>query len=126
MRCNLVEGHWKTESFIRLFTAKSACDILYITIQLSNMIIQLIEADILFALDLFPCPSWDDLLVVFSLLLGKSKFERNLAKDWNKNSKAYYSYVKSKTKNKVSIGPIVHNEEVVADSETMASILNNW
>jgi ribonuclease P/MRP protein subunit RPP40 len=34
--------------------------------------------------------------------------------------------VKSKTKNKVSIGPLVQEEEVVADSEKMANILNSW
>ena len=61
-----------------------------------------------------------------SVKKAKRKLERKLAKDRRKNNKAYYSYVKSKTKNKESIGPLVQGEEKVADSERMANILNTW
>ena len=61
-----------------------------------------------------------------SVKKAKRKLERKIAKDKKKNSKAYYSYVKSKTKNRVSIGPLVQEEEVVGDSEKMANILNSW
>ena len=57
---------------------------------------------------------------------AKRKLERKLAKNRKKNNKTYFSYVKSKTKNKVSVGPLVQDEEVVADSEKMANILNAW
>ena len=58
--------------------------------------------------------------------MARRKLERKLAKDRKKNSKAFFSYVKKKTKNRVSVGPLVQVDTVVADSEAMASILNTW
>ena len=61
-----------------------------------------------------------------SVRMARRKLERKLAKDRKKNSKAFFSYVKKKTKNRVSVGPLVQDDTVVADSEAMASILNTW
>ena len=38
---------------------------------------------------------------------AKRKFERKLAKAKKKNSKSLFSYVKKKTKNKESVGPLL-------------------
>lgn len=55
---------------------------------------------------------------------AKKKFERNLAKDARRNPKAFYSYLKSKTSNRQSVGPLKENNEVVTDDKRQAEILN--
>ena len=49
-----------------------------------------------------------------------------MAKNRKKNSKGFYSYIKKKTKNKVTIGPLKDGEQNVTDSEEMANLLNKW
>ena len=55
---------------------------------------------------------------------AKRKLERNLAKKAKKNPKKFYSYLKSKTSNKVSVGPLVGEEGLVTGNKEMAGILN--
>ena len=44
---------------------------------------------------------------------AKKKLERNLAKDAKKNSKQFYSYLKKKTANKVTVGPLREGDELL-------------
>ena len=55
---------------------------------------------------------------------AKRKLERSLAKKAKKDPKKFYSYMKSKTANKVRVGPLVGEEGLVTDSKEMAGILN--
>lgn len=55
---------------------------------------------------------------------AKKKFERKLAKDARKNPKAFYTYLKLRTSNRQSVGPLKEKEEVVTDDEKQAEILN--
>ena len=57
---------------------------------------------------------------------AKKKLERKLAKDAKKNSKKFYSYLKKKTSNRVTVGPLKEGEELVTDHQQMANILNNF
>lgn len=57
---------------------------------------------------------------------AKKKLERKLAKNAKKNSKQFYSYLKKKTANRVTVGPLKSGEEVVTDHQEMADILNNF
>ena len=57
---------------------------------------------------------------------AKRKVERKLAKDGKTNAKSFFSYIKKKTSNRVSVGPLKVDDEVIADSSKMASILNTW
>merc|ERR1712030_23581 len=59
-----------------------------------------------------------------SVKKAKRNFERKIAKDENK--KAFYSYMKKKTSNRVSVGPLKEGDELVTDNKKMAEILNNW
>ena len=61
-----------------------------------------------------------------SVKRAKKKLERRLAKNRKKNSKSFYSYIKKKTKNKVTIGPLKDGDQNVTDSEHMANLLNKW
>ena len=61
-----------------------------------------------------------------SVRKAKKKFERNLAKDARKNPKAFYTYLKSKTSNRQSVGPLKENDEIVTDDEKQAEILNQF
>ena len=61
-----------------------------------------------------------------SIKRAKRKVERKLAKDRKGKSKSFFSYIKKKTSNRVSVGPLKVEDEVVADSTKMASILNTW
>ena len=58
--------------------------------------------------------------------LAKKKLEKKLAKDAKKNSKKFYSYLKKKTANRVTVGPLKDGEELVTDHQHMANILNNF
>ena len=54
---------------------------------------------------------------------AKKKFESNIAKNGNK--RPFNSYIKSKTKAHVSVGPLKQGDELVTDDKDMATILNN-
>ena len=55
---------------------------------------------------------------------ARINLKRKLAKNRKINSKAYFSYLKKMTSNRVSVGPLKVDDEVVADSKKLASILN--
>ena len=56
---------------------------------------------------------------------AKRKLERSLAKNAKKNPKAFYSYIKKKTSNKVTVGPLKDADgNLVVDDKEMAEILN--
>jgi hypothetical protein len=61
-----------------------------------------------------------------SVRKAKKTFEKSLAKDVKKNPKAFYSYLKSKTSNKQSVGPLKDDGIVVTDDEKQAEILNKF
>ena len=62
-----------------------------------------------------------------ALRTAKRNFERNLAKNTKKNPKAFYSYLKKKTNNKVIVGPLSDDDgNTVKDAESMANILNSF
>ena len=54
----------------------------------------------------------------------KKYFERKLAK--KKNKKAFFSYLKKKTSNWVSVGPLEDGDKLVTDNKDMAEMLNSW
>ena len=58
--------------------------------------------------------------------MAKRKLERSLAKNAKKNRKAFYSYLKKKVSNKVSVGPLKDGDELVSDDGRMAGILNSF
>lgn len=55
---------------------------------------------------------------------SKRNFEKKLAKDSNK--KPFNAYLRSKTKVKPSIGPLVNNGRLITDDGEMATILNDY
>ena len=56
---------------------------------------------------------------------AKKKLEKSLAKNAKKNPKAFYSYIKKKTSNKVTVGPLKSPDgKLVTDDKEMADILN--
>ena len=55
---------------------------------------------------------------------AKRKLEKNLAKKAKKNPKKFYAYLKSKTCNRVSVGPLRGEEGLVTDDKGMAGMLN--
>ena len=56
---------------------------------------------------------------------AKRKLEKNLAKNAKKNPKAFYSYMKKKTSNKVTVGPLKHPDgKLEVDDREMTEILN--
>ena len=61
-----------------------------------------------------------------SVRRAKQKFERNLAKNAKKNPKSFYSYLRTKTSNKETVGPLKDGNEFTTDDEKMANILNNF
>ena len=63
-------------------------------------------------------------LVQKAVRKAKRNFERRIAKE--KNKKSFYSYMKKKTGNRVSVGPLKDGTEVVDDNKKMAEILNKW
>ena len=54
---------------------------------------------------------------------AKKKFENNIAKNGNK--RPFNSYIRSKTKSRVSVGPLKQGNELVTGNKDMATILNN-
>ena len=56
---------------------------------------------------------------------AKRKLERSLAKNSKKNPKAFYSYMKKKISNKVTVGPLKTSDgNLVTEDKEMADILN--
>jgi hypothetical protein len=61
-----------------------------------------------------------------SVRRAKKKFERNLAKNAKKSPKAFYSYLRTKTSNKVSVGPLKDGKQYTTNDEKMANMLNDF
>ena len=62
-----------------------------------------------------------------SVKQAKRKYERNLAKQAKKNPKEFYAYLKTKTSNKESVGPLKPDGgDVVTDDAVMAGMLNEF
>ena len=59
-----------------------------------------------------------------AILNCKRRFEKNLAEERNK--RAFSSYVKSKTKNQVTVGPLKQNGKLTSNNTDMANILNEF
>jgi hypothetical protein len=57
---------------------------------------------------------------------AKRNLERKLAKSRKKNAKAFFSYMKKQTSNRVSVGPLKDGDDLVADSGRMAEMLNSF
>ena len=55
---------------------------------------------------------------------AKRKLEKDLARKAKKNPKKFFAYMKSRTCNRVSVGPLMGEEGIVSDSKQMACILN--
>ena len=55
---------------------------------------------------------------------AKRKLERSLAKKAKKDPKRFYAYLKSKTCNRVSVGPLRGEDGLVTGNKEMAGILN--
>ena len=55
---------------------------------------------------------------------AKRKFEKKLAKQAKKNPKAFYSYLKSNTANRQSVGPLKDKDNIVSDDKEMVELLN--
>ena len=56
---------------------------------------------------------------------AKKKLERKLAKEAKKNAKQFHSYIKKKTANRVTVGPLKAGEEIVTDNQVMCNMLND-
>ena len=61
-----------------------------------------------------------------SVRRAKQKFERNLAKNAKKSPKAFYSYLRTKTSNKETVGPLKDGKEYTTNDEKMANVLNDF
>ena len=61
-------------------------------------------------------------------LSAKRNYEKRLAKNARKNNaKLFYSYMKRRTCNQVSVGPLKDSSgQLVTDDESMAEILNEF
>jgi hypothetical protein len=58
---------------------------------------------------------------------AKRNFERKLAKDIKVNPKSFYAYVRSKTKVRDAVGPLVNSAGIKeSDHEEMCNILNDY
>ena len=58
---------------------------------------------------------------------AKRKLERKLAKQYKKNNKAFHSYIKKKTSNRVTVGPLKDEEDaLITDDGKMANLLNSF
>ena len=60
------------------------------------------------------------------VLQAKKKFEKKLAKEAKKKPKMFYSYLRSKTSNRSSVGPLKDNDAVVSQDTGMANVLNKF
>src|SRR6267154_2524046 len=58
---------------------------------------------------------------------AKADFESKLAKNIKTNPKAFYNYIRSKSKTKEKVGPLKdENGSVISDSNGMCKVLNNY
>ena len=57
---------------------------------------------------------------------AKRKFEKNLAKQARKKPKDFYRYLKSKSSNRSTVGPLDNGDSVTSDDEEMANLLNDF
>ena len=57
---------------------------------------------------------------------AKRKFEKKLASEAKKRPKMFYSYLRSKTANRSSVGPLKEKDEIVSDDTGMANLLNKF
>ena len=57
---------------------------------------------------------------------ARRKLEKKLAKAAKKNPKQFFSYLKKKSSNRVSVGPLKVGDRLVTDDTQMADILNNY
>ena len=55
---------------------------------------------------------------------AKKEFEKKLAKNAKKNSKMFWSYMKQKTSNRVTVGPLIRDKVVITDDKEMCEVLN--
>ena len=55
---------------------------------------------------------------------ARKVFEKKLSKNAKKNSKMFWSYMKEKTSNRISVGPLVGDGEVISDDREMCEVLN--
>ena len=56
---------------------------------------------------------------------AKKKLERKLAKEAKNNANQFHSYIKKKTANRVTVGPLKAGEEIVTDNQVMCNMLND-
>ena len=62
-----------------------------------------------------------------AVLQAKRKFEKKLAANAKKDPKSFYSYLKSKTANKESVGPLKDDDKnLVTDDDKMGELLNTF
>ncbi|MGK2860350.1 MAG: endonuclease/exonuclease/phosphatase family protein [Chitinophagaceae bacterium] len=58
---------------------------------------------------------------------AQCNFKENLAKNVNNDSKSFYSYVRSKQRSKVRVGPLKDNTgNVISDNKTTADVFNKY
>ena len=61
-----------------------------------------------------------------SVRKAKKKFEQKLAKDAKKNPKSFWSYLKSKTANRQSVGPLKDGGTLITEDDKQAEVLNTF
>ena len=61
-----------------------------------------------------------------AVLQAKKKFEKKLAANAKKDPKSLYSYLKSKSANKESVGPLKSGDDIVSDDSVMGEMLNTF
>ena len=65
--------------------------------------------------------------VISDIRKAKRGYEEKLAKQINENPKFFYSYVRSKSKTKVKVGPLIDDAgSIVGDNKGMSRILNEY
>lgn len=57
---------------------------------------------------------------------AKKRFEKKLAREAKKNPKMFYSYLRSKTTNRSSVGPLKEGDDIVPGNAEIADILNKF
>ena len=57
---------------------------------------------------------------------AKKKLERKLAKEAKKNAKQFHSYIKKKNANRLTVGPLKVDGNVVTDHQVTSDMLNNF
>ena len=58
---------------------------------------------------------------------AKIRFEQDLADNIKQDSKSFYSYVRSKQRSRVRVGPLKDSAgNIVSESRAMADLLNNY